>query len=92
MENAFGQPQSVVVLGGSSDIARAITNSNLTKTAIAGSDPNAEKAAMNREIADRVDHAVAELPREQREVFRRQAYLPSQFGLAFFEGQTVETR
>lgn len=25
MENAFGQPQSVVVLGGSSDIARAIT-------------------------------------------------------------------
>ena len=25
MENAFGQPQSVVVLGGSSDIARALT-------------------------------------------------------------------
>ena len=25
MDNAFGQPQSVVVLGGSSDIARAIT-------------------------------------------------------------------
>ena len=25
MENAFGQPQNVVVLGGSSDIARAIT-------------------------------------------------------------------
>jgi RNA polymerase sigma-70 factor (ECF subfamily) len=36
---------------------------------IAGSDPNAEKAAMNREIADRVDRAVAELPLEQREVF-----------------------
>ena len=25
MENSFGQPQSVVVLGGSSDIARALT-------------------------------------------------------------------
>ena len=25
MENAFGQPQSVIVLGGSSDIARALT-------------------------------------------------------------------
>jgi len=25
MDNAFGQPQNVVVLGGSSDIARAIT-------------------------------------------------------------------
>ncbi len=36
---------------------------------IAGSDPDAEKAAMNREIADRVDRAVAELPVEQREVF-----------------------
>jgi RNA polymerase sigma-70 factor (ECF subfamily) len=36
---------------------------------IAGSDPNAEKTAMNREIADRVDRAVAELPLEQREVF-----------------------
>ncbi len=36
---------------------------------IAGSDGNAERAAMNREIADRVDRAVAELPLEQREVF-----------------------
>ena len=36
---------------------------------IAGPDGNAEKAAMNREIADRVDRAVAELPFEQREVF-----------------------
>jgi RNA polymerase sigma-70 factor (ECF subfamily) len=36
---------------------------------IAGTGPNAEKAAMNREIADRVDRAVAELPVEQREVF-----------------------
>jgi RNA polymerase sigma-70 factor, ECF subfamily len=35
----------------------------------AGPDGNAEKAAMNREIADRVDRAVAELPFEQREVF-----------------------
>ncbi len=30
---------------------------------------NAEKAAMNREIANRVDQAVAALPLEQREVF-----------------------
>jgi RNA polymerase sigma-70 factor (ECF subfamily) len=36
---------------------------------IAGPDGNAERAAMNREIADRVDRAVAELPLEQREVF-----------------------
>jgi RNA polymerase sigma-70 factor (ECF subfamily) len=36
---------------------------------IAGPDANAEKAAMNREIADRVDRAVADLPFEQREVF-----------------------
>jgi RNA polymerase sigma-70 factor (ECF subfamily) len=36
---------------------------------VAGTEPNAEKAAMNREIADRVDRAVAELPLEQREVF-----------------------
>jgi RNA polymerase sigma-70 factor, ECF subfamily len=36
---------------------------------IAGTDPNGEKAAMNREIAQRVDLAVGELPVEQREVF-----------------------
>lgn len=36
---------------------------------IAGAAPNAEKVAMNREIAARVDRAVAELPVEQREVF-----------------------
>ncbi len=36
---------------------------------IAGSAPTAEKAAMNRELADRVDRAVAALPVEQREVF-----------------------
>ena len=36
---------------------------------IAGSEGNAEKAAMNREIAVRVDRAVAELPVDQREVF-----------------------
>jgi RNA polymerase sigma-70 factor (ECF subfamily) len=36
---------------------------------IPGHEGNAEKAAMNREIAVRVDQAVAELPVEQREVF-----------------------
>jgi RNA polymerase sigma-70 factor (ECF subfamily) len=36
---------------------------------IAGTDGNAEKAAMDREIVDRVDRAVADLPFEQREVF-----------------------
>ncbi len=36
---------------------------------IAGNVPTAEKAAMNREIADRVDQALAKLPVEQREVF-----------------------
>lgn len=36
---------------------------------IAGTAANGEKAAMNREIADRVDRALAELPVEQREVF-----------------------
>lgn len=36
---------------------------------IAGNAPTAEKAAMNREIADRVDRALAKLPVEQREVF-----------------------
>jgi len=33
MENAFGQPQNVVVLGGSSDIARAITKKLCTARA-----------------------------------------------------------
>jgi len=36
---------------------------------VAAPNGNAEKAAMNREIATRVDQAVAELPVEQREVF-----------------------
>jgi RNA polymerase sigma-70 factor (ECF subfamily) len=36
---------------------------------VASPDGNAEKAAMNREIATRVDQAVATLPVEQREVF-----------------------
>lgn len=36
---------------------------------IAGTGPNAERAAMDREIADRVDRALAQLPVEQREVF-----------------------
>jgi RNA polymerase sigma-70 factor (ECF subfamily) len=36
---------------------------------IAGGSGNAEKAAIDREIAVRVDRAVAELPPEQREVF-----------------------
>lgn len=36
---------------------------------VAAPDGNAEKAAMNREIATRVDQAVASLPVEQREVF-----------------------
>jgi RNA polymerase sigma-70 factor, ECF subfamily len=36
---------------------------------IAGTATNGERAAMNREIADRVDRALAELPVEQREVF-----------------------
>jgi RNA polymerase sigma-70 factor (ECF subfamily) len=36
---------------------------------IASLDGNAEKAAMDREIATRVDQAVATLPLEQREVF-----------------------
>jgi RNA polymerase sigma-70 factor, ECF subfamily len=47
---------------------------------IAGSDPNAEKAAMNREIADRVDRAVAELPLEQREVFLMREVMDMSFG------------
>ena len=33
MENAFGQPQNVIVLGGSSDIARAITKKLCTARA-----------------------------------------------------------
>ncbi len=36
---------------------------------VAAHDGNAEKAAMNREIATRVDQAVSRLPIEQREVF-----------------------
>jgi RNA polymerase sigma-70 factor, ECF subfamily len=36
---------------------------------LAAADGNAEKAAMNREIAVRVDAAVTDLPSEQREVF-----------------------
>jgi RNA polymerase sigma-70 factor (ECF subfamily) len=36
---------------------------------VASPDANAEKAAMDREIATRVDQAVATLPVEQREVF-----------------------
>jgi RNA polymerase sigma-70 factor (ECF subfamily) len=36
---------------------------------VASPDSNAEKAAMDREIATRVDQAVATLPVEQREVF-----------------------
>lgn len=36
---------------------------------VASPEGNAEQAAMNREIATRVDQAVAELPLEQREVF-----------------------
>jgi RNA polymerase sigma-70 factor, ECF subfamily len=36
---------------------------------VASPDTNAEKAAMNREIASRVDRAVSSLPVEQREVF-----------------------
>lgn len=36
---------------------------------VASSNENAERAAMNREIAARVDAAVATLPAEQREVF-----------------------
>lgn len=36
---------------------------------VASPDANAEKAAMDREIANRVDQAVAALPVEQREVF-----------------------
>ena len=36
---------------------------------VASPDGNAEKAAMNREIATRVDQAVSSLPVEQREVF-----------------------
>jgi len=36
---------------------------------IAGGSPNGERRAMDREIADRVDRAIATLPEEQREVF-----------------------
>ena len=36
---------------------------------VAAPDGNAEKAALDREIATRVDHAVGDLPVEQREVF-----------------------
>jgi RNA polymerase sigma-70 factor, ECF subfamily len=36
---------------------------------VASPEGNAEQAAMNREIATRVDQAIAELPLEQREVF-----------------------
>ena len=43
MENAFGQPQSVVVLGGTSDIARAIVRKLCAARAetvvLAGRDP-----------------------------------------------------
>lgn len=45
MENAFGQPQSVVVLGGTSDIARAITRRLCAQRArtvvLCGRDPDA---------------------------------------------------
>ncbi|HEV2428145.1 MAG TPA: SDR family NAD(P)-dependent oxidoreductase [Acidimicrobiales bacterium] len=45
MENAFGQPQSVVVLGGTSDIARALTRRLCAQRAravvLAGRDPDA---------------------------------------------------
>lgn len=45
MDNAFGQPQSVVVLGGTSDIARAITRKlcagRTQRVVLAGRDPSA---------------------------------------------------
>jgi RNA polymerase sigma-70 factor, ECF subfamily len=57
---------------------------------IAGSAPNAEKAAMNRELADRVDRAVAELPVEQREVFLMREVMDMSFAEIALATKTSE--
>jgi len=64
MENAFGQPQTVIVLGGSSDIARALTNElcrgRAREVVLAGRDASLLDAAA-REAADagaRATHTV----------------------------------
>ena len=58
MENAFGQPQSVVVLGGTSDIAEALVDELVRARArtvvVAGRNPDALNAA-----AERAAHAGA---------------------------------
>jgi RNA polymerase sigma-70 factor (ECF subfamily) len=57
---------------------------------LAGSSPNAEKAAMNREIADRVDRAVSELPVEQREVFLMREVMDMSFAEIALATKTSE--
>ena len=66
MENAFGQPQSLVVLGGSSDIARALTRklcaARTTTVVLAGRNHDLLAEA---EEAEFVAEAEARASREQ---------------------------